>query len=229
MDKLKQWTGIALLAWVSSACTPMTREAVKPGDPGYAPIAPESMRLPAPINGSLYSAAPNYSLFGDRIAHGVGDVLTVTLQEKTQASKKTDSSAKKKSELTFNEPSFLGTGISANNLSMLTNTSQERTAEGEADAGQSNNLSGNISVTVSEVLPNGLLRIRGEKWLTLAEGDEFIRLTGLVRPEDITVDNTILSTKIADARIAYSATGAFASVNRQGWLMEFFNSEWWPL
>jgi len=159
----------------------------------------------------------------------VGDVLTITLEERTQASKKTDSKSSKKSEIAFDEGTLLGSTISAGNLSMVTNTSQERSAEGEADAGQSNSLSGNISVTVAEVLPNGLLRIRGEKWLTLAEGDEYIRLSGLVRPEDISIDNSVLSTKIADARIAYSATGAFASVNRQGWLSEFFNSEWWPL
>ncbi|MDV7389727.1 flagellar basal body L-ring protein FlgH, partial [Arthrospira platensis SPKY1] len=106
---------------------------------------------------------------------------------------------------------------------------QKRSFDGEADAGQSNSLTGNISVTVAEVMPNGLLRIRGEKWLTIAEGDEFIRLSGLVRPEDITIDNTVVSTKIADARIAYSATGAFADVNRAGWMTRFFNSEWWPL
>ena len=91
----------------------------------------------------------------------LADVLTVTLQEKTQASKKTDGKPKT-SELKFNEPSFLGTGISSGNLSMLTNAKQERTADGAADAGQSNNLSGNIRRPSPEVLPNGLLRIRGE-------------------------------------------------------------------
>ncbi len=218
-----------MLVLLLAACTPLTREAVKPGDPGYAPVPAEQVRLPAPVNGSLHAAHPNFSLFGDRVAHGVGDVLTITLEERTQASKKTDSKSSKKSEIAFDEGTLLGSTISAGNLSMVTNTSQERSAEGEADAGQSNSLSGNISVTVAEVLPNGLLRIRGEKWLTLAEGDEYIRLSGLVRPEDISIDNSVLSTKIADARIAYSATGAFASVNRQGWLSEFFNSEWWPL
>jgi flagellar L-ring protein precursor FlgH len=229
MIKHKQLIALIAVGFLQAACTPMTRETIKPGDPGYAPISAEMIRVPAPVNGSLHAIAPNYSLFGDRVAHGVGDVLTITLEERTQASKKTDSSSSKKSEISFDEGSILGTGISAGNLSMLTNASQERTAEGDADAGQSNSLSGNISVTVAEVMPNGLLRIRGEKWLTLAEGDEFIRLSGLVRPEDISIDNTIISTKIADARIAYSATGAFASVNRQGWLTEFFNSEWWPL
>jgi len=109
----------------------------------------------------------------------------------------------------------------------LTNPSLERAFDGKASSDQSNSLSGSISVTVSEVLPNGILRIQGEKWLRLNQGDEYIRLTGLVRPQDIGTDNTIPSSKVADARIAYGGTGDFDDVNRQGWLSRFFNSEWW--
>ena len=82
-------------------------------------------------------------------------------------------------------------------------------------------------MTVSEVLPNGILRIQGEKWLKLNQGDEYIRITGLVRPQDIGTDNTILSSKVANARIAYGGTGAFDDVNKQGWLSRFFYSDWW--
>ena len=88
---------------------------------------------------------------------------------------------------------------------------------------------GNLTVTVTEVLPNGVLRIRGEKWLSLTNGDEYIRLTGLVRPQDITPDNTVPSQRIANARIAYGGTGDFDQANQPGWLTRFFNSEWWPL
>jgi flagellar L-ring protein precursor FlgH len=105
----------------------------------------------------------------------------------------------------------------------------ERSFEGSAKSDQSNSLRGSISVTVAEVLPNGILRIRGEKWLKLNQGDEYIRLTGLVRPEDIGTDNTIPSSKVADARIAYGGTGEFDDANRMGWLSRFFNSEWWML
>src|SRR5690606_24331927 len=157
------------------------------------------------------------------------DILTVTLEEKTQSKKSAGSSISKEASVDFNEASILGTALSAKNLSLLSNPEFERDFSGDADADQSNSLQGNITVTVAEVLPNGVLRIRGEKWMTLNQGDEYIRLTGLVRPQDIGIDNTIPSTKIADARIAYSGTGEFASANRQGWLGRFFNSEWWPL
>lgn len=217
------------LILILSGCNAVTREIVQPGDPMFSPVPPQAMVPPAPVDGSIYSGAQNFSLFGDRVAHRVGDVLTIILQESTQSSKSSETTLTKDSETTFNEATILGTGISAKNLSLLTNPTFEREYEGEAEADQSNSLTGSISVTVSEVLPNGLLRVRGEKWLTLTEGDEYIRVSGLVRPDDISIDNTILSTKIADARFAYSATGAFGDVNRPGWLARFFNSEWWPL
>ncbi len=70
--------------------------------------------------------------------------------------------------------------------------------------------------------------IRGEKWLTLNNGDEYIRLTGVIRSKDINSNNTILSNKVANARIQYAGTGSFADANEQGWLIKFFNSTWWP-
>ena len=112
---------------------------------------------------------------------------------------------------------------------MATNINQERDFEGQAEADQSNSLAGSITVTVTEVLPNGVLHIRGEKWLSLTNGDEYIRLTGLVRPEDIAPDNTVASNRIANARFAYGGTGDFDQANQMGWLARFFNSEWWPL
>ena len=84
-------------------------------------------------------------------------------------------------------------------------------------------------MTVVNVLPNNNLIIRGEKWLTLNAGDEYIRLTGIIRPEDISPGNQIESSKIANARIQYSGTGSFSEAQQQGWLTRFFNSSWWPL
>ena len=100
---------------------------------------------------------------------------------------------------------------------------------GDAQANQSNSLNGSISVTVVDVLANQNLVIRGEKWLTLNHGDEYIRLTGIIRPADISPANEIVSTKIANARIQYSGTGSFARSQEKGWLTKFFSSEWWPM
>ena len=221
--------GLAVLLLVLQGCTVMHREMPQPGDPFWAPVPPPAQAAPMVPNGSIYGSARVSGMYEDRLAHQVGDVLTVVLSEKTQSKKSAGASMTKDASVDFNEASILGTAISAKNLSLLSDPEFKRDFSGDADADQSNSLQGSISVTVAEVLPNGVLRIRGEKWMTLNQGDEFIRLTGLIRPQDIGLDNTVPSTKIADARIAYSGTGDFAGATRQGWLGRFFNSEWWPL
>ena len=85
-----------------------------------------------------------------------------------------------------------------------------------------------ITVTVVERLPNGNLLVQGEKWLRLNQGDEFVRIAGVIRPNDIQQDNTVTSDRVADARISYGGRGMVASSNRAGWLARFFNSAWYP-
>ena len=115
------------------------------------------------------------------------------------------------------------------NVSFLqAGVADERSFTGKGDSGQSNSLQGQITVTISDVLPNGILEVRGEKWLSLNEGDEFIRVQGLIRPQDIGADNTVQSSKIADARISYGGTGSVANASKPGWMSNFFNSPWWP-
>ena len=83
-------------------------------------------------------------------------------------------------------------------------------------------------MTVAKVYPGGNLYVQGEKWIQINQGNEYIRLRGIIRPVDISSDNSILSTKIADARMSYSGTGATADVNKAGWLSRFFISPVWP-
>ncbi len=215
---------VALLA-VLQGCTAMQRPRAVPDDPAYAPVRPQAMMQRDPDSGAIFQTARNYNFYGDTTALNVGDVLTVTLQESTRASKSAESSITKDNEVTLPEPTILG----KSNFGVATGFNHERDFEGSAEADQSNSLAGNITVTVTEVLPNGVLRIRGEKWLSLTNGDEYIRLTGLVRPQDIQPDNTVASNRIADARIAYGGTGDFDQANQMGWMARFFNSEWWPL
>lgn len=227
MNISKTLCSFAALALLSG-CSTVNRIAPEPGDPAYAPMPADYLRSPDEVNGSIFQVNRNFGLYGDQIALNVGDILTVTLAEKTTSSKKAETSYGKDSDINIDEGTLLGSSVSAHNLSMLTELNLQRDFDGEAESDQSNSLDGSISVTVSEVLPNGVLRIRGEKWLTLNQGDEYIRLTGLVRPEDISTANTIPSTKVADARIAYGGTGDFDQSNRMGWGSRFFNSEWFP-
>ncbi len=203
-----------------------------PDDPYYAPVMQPSALPDTPGNGSLYSENSSIALFGDQKASRVGDIINVVLQERTTSSKSTNIGLVKDNDISVGGSGgnslLLGAVPGAGNLSLSTDLVAEREFTGEADADQSNQLNGNISVTVVDVYPNGTLLVRGEKWLTLNRGDEYIRLSGLVRPDDVSPDNSVLSTKLANARITYSGRGAFADSQEMGWLGKFFNSPLWP-
>lgn len=200
-----------------------------PNDPDYAPILAEMPRQKIAEDGSIFQAGMANSLYSDVKARRVGDIITVTLRESTQATKSAGTTRSKESEVDLNPIIGLGgnaLNIGSEAIQLGVDSSKEFT--GDSSANQSNNLFGSISVTVVEVLANQNLLVRGEKWLTLNNGDEYIRLTGVVRPADVSPSNEILSTKIANARIQYSGTGDFASTQKEGWLGSFFSSEYWP-
>lgn len=202
-----------------------------PNDPKFAPVLP-SLSVPEVLTtGSIYQEGFGVQLWEDKRARRVGDILTVMLSESTTSSKSSKTSVKKDNSTAITAPEFFGRtprlGMSDGGANLDTNLNAERQFAGASGADQSNSLSGSITVTITAVYPNGVLLVRGEKWLTLTQGEEYIRVSGLVRPEDIEEDNTIISTKLADARITYSGTGELADANRMGWLSKFFVSPFW--
>ncbi len=205
----------------------------------YRPTLPRAYISEESSNGSIYQSARDVRLFEDAKARHVGDIITVVLQESTSASKSAKTSTDKTQETAIASPTILGASptfnvpgivpLSSNrNNTLAAELSSSNAFEGEGDSSQSNSLSGNITVTIADVLPNGNLVIRGEKWLTLNKGEEFIQISGLVRPQDVSTANTVLSTQIADARITYSGKGFLADANEMGWMARFFNSPIWP-
>lgn len=199
-----------------------------PDDPLYAPVLPEERAQPVVPNGSLFTAQYADSLYSDIKARRLGDIITVSLQERTTASKSSSTETNKDSNTELPAPQILGRGMSINGNPLSASFGGSRSFTGEGDADQSNQLNGEITVTVIKTLANGNLIVRGEKWMRINTGDEYIRLTGMIRPQDITADNTIPSTRVANARIEYSGTGTLADVQEQGWLTRFFNSPIWP-
>jgi len=198
----------------------------KPNDPAYAPVMPDYSAPSQSSTGAIYQPYQRVSYFVDRKARNVGDILTVNLVEKTTASKSADTEIDKSSNHSFTNP-ILPAPLT-NTVDLGASVSGSSSTSGEAESDQSNSLSGNITVTVTDVLPNGVLRVRGEKWMTLNTGDEYIRISGMVRYEDISPENIVSSTKLADARITYSGTGSFANSNEPGWLSKFFLGPLWP-
>jgi len=180
--------------------------------------------------GSLFR--PNYvnNIYSDSKAHRVGDIISVILNESTQAQKNAKTEMKKENSAKLDPIIGLG-GFPVNfkNDAIQFGYNQESDFKGDSKSNQGNSLNGNISVHVLRVLPNGNLMIRGDKWMRLNYGDEYIGLPGIIRAQDISSGNTIISSKIANARIQYAGTGTFADVQEQGWLSKFFSSSWWPL
>lgn len=184
-----------------------------------------SLQARAPADGAIFRQQGGLFWFQDRLAGDAGDALTVILQERTQAQKSARTSTGKDQDFSFAVPVL---GELTGELNVDAQMSSNQGFEGAGDSAQSNSLAGELTVLVTERLPNGYLRVAGEKVLELNQGREYLRLTGIVRPEDIRPDNSVLSTRIAQADISYSGSGALAQANAQGWLARFFNSPLWP-
>jgi len=202
----------------------------QPNDPYYAPVIPGATKPQAvtTIAGSIFSQQNASFLYSDRKASQVGDLITILLNESTNASKNSDTEIKKQDSKTL-APTISARVPSWNGNPISFDIDSNKQFKAEADSAQANSLNGTITVTVAQVLPNGNLFIKGEKWLTLNQGNEFIRIAGIIRPEDISTENTIASTKVANARISYSGTGDLDESNKMGWLSKFFSSSWFPL
>jgi flagellar L-ring protein FlgH len=190
-------------------------------DPAFAPVLAAAPAAP-PANGSIFQVSEGYAALtsGSRAAR-VGDIIQVQLVERTNAATQNSQSSDRTSGIGLTPPT---TGI----LSIFnpTDVAMGGNSEfsGRGAAAQSNQLSGDIAVTVVAVHANGLLEVRGEKRVRINRGDEYIRLSGLVRPADIGPDNRVASTRIANAHITYSGAGEVANASRQGWFQRFFNS-----
>ncbi len=219
---------VLLIMLVSSLTACASMQEAQPNDPYFAPLPPEAPPRPVVKNGSLFTQSHSNSLYSDNKARHEGDIITVVLREKTQASKKAKTETQKDSNVAFDPLNIAGRNASIGGNVLQFGSSSTQDFKGDAKADQSNSLVGDISVNVLQVMANGNLVIRGEKWLTLNTGKEYIRLTGVIRPEDVDVNNTVESTKIANARIEYSGTGAHHGGQSPGWLSQFFNGPFWP-
>ncbi|MBN1005243.1 flagellar basal body L-ring protein FlgH [Amphritea pacifica] len=201
----------------------------KPDNPHFAPVRPPAMQAPREVTGSIFNAATSNSLYSDGRAHRVGDIITVVLQESTSSSKSNKTTVDKSNSQTLGSPTVLGIQPTVFGKPLSVSSGDSSTAfDGEGKSDMSNSLDGNITVTVHEVMPNGLMVVKGEKWLTLNQGDEYIRVSGMIRPQDISTSNTVYSTQLADARITYSGSGALNDSNSMGWLSKFFIGPLWP-
>jgi flagellar L-ring protein precursor FlgH len=233
---------IALALGLSGCATNSTPMA---HTPQFAPVLPVAIEKPRMATGAIYNGRQSDNWFGRVRAYNVGDVITVLLNESTQAGRTQKGSVTRTASNDVipsagNAPNGLNARVQNMRLpTKILGTSLQGImggvdlskatikSEGGGEADQQASLIGDVSVTVSEVLANGNLMVRGEKQLALTEGAEIIQVSGIIRPEDISPNNTVQSRRLANAQIAYRGTGDMANAAKAGWgtnaLMKF-----WP-
>lgn len=211
-----------LLPALMGGCANMTGMLPPAPEGKYGPPEPALMMQKGQAGGVALPATA-WSLTADNRAFRPGDVLTITLEETTQASKSADTSFGKNSSASV-QPAI----VAGHTFKTDASLTAQRDFKGTGSSTQQNALSGSITVVVQQVLANGLLQVKGEKSLTLNQGEELIRLSGYVRAGDIDTENRVSSLRIANAHIQYFGKGELADASNAGWLTRFFNSPWMP-
>ncbi|MCA1937787.1 MAG: flagellar basal body L-ring protein FlgH [Dechloromonas sp.] len=186
-------------------------------------VRPEARPVLATGNGAIYQAGNSRPLFEDRRARFVGDTITVKITENTSASKKASNNLTRSGSQSASVTAFAGLPVGGlNGLDLSANSATN--FAGKGDAANNAVFTGNLTVTVIDVLPNGNLLVSGEKQIAIGTEQEFIRVSGVVNPAFVDFSNTVDSAKIADARIEYKSSGQIADGQVMGWLARFFLS-----
>jgi flagellar L-ring protein precursor FlgH len=186
--------------------------------PDFAPVYPLSSDVNRVPTGGIYGNRQSDAWFGRGRNFQVGDIITVILNESTQAARTSNTDLSRESKNT-GLPSGLSTEVGKVSpfLQGIDLSSSNLTSKGKGVADQKASLVGSVAVTVVEVLANGNLMVRGEKKLGLAEGTEVIQVSGIIRPQDVGPNSTVQSLRLANAQIAYRGNGDVANAAKAGW------------
>jgi flagellar L-ring protein precursor FlgH len=199
----------------------------------FAPIRPLEPAANALPTGSILGNSMHMSLFQGQRQWRVGDIITVVLNESTQASRNSSLITERKATNDVLASSWTNSLLSPNGFwgdvrGDIDLNKAEIGTEGVGTAAQANALSGVITAMVAEVLPNGNLIVEGRKQLSLTEGAEFIQIRGVVRARDVQPDNTVSSMRMAQAQISYRGSGNLAESTQPGWITQLL-FKYWPL
>ncbi len=210
--------GSVLLAGALTACTSVMPPQALTHSPQFEPVYPVQSARETMATGAIYVGRQSDSWFGKGRNFQVGDVITVLLNESTQAARTQNGTITRDSSNTLVPTGLQNYGAGLGGFMKginLTGGSVSNKGTGAAD--QQASLNGSVAVAVVEVMPNGNLVLRGEKQLALTEGSEVIQVAGIIRPDDVAPNNTVQSRRLANAQIAYRGTGDLANATRAGW------------
>lgn len=195
---------------------------------------PESVQIPVSrptTAGSLWTERQG-GLFNDNKAKQVGDIVTVAIFEQASATKEAKTSTGRDSSLSAGMPNLFGIeGQLANvnsaiDFSKLLSASAGNTFDGTGKTSRKEDLVATLTTQVVEVLPNGNLRIAGQKSVIVNNEQQLVKLMGVVRPADVSAANIVDSKKILDARIAYTGNGVVSDKQSPGPLGRLFDNIW---
>jgi flagellar L-ring protein precursor FlgH len=225
MKTLRPLFIVSALALLQGCATEPVDMVLRPS-PEFQPVYPLASDRPKIATGGIYSNRQSDAWFGRGRNYQVGDIITVLLNESTQAARtqNTDVSREAKNSLPSGASTQVGKFSPFLDGVNLNDNKTSSTGKGKAD--QQASLSGSVAVTVVEILANGNLVIRGEKKLGLSEGTEVIQVSGVIRPEDIGPNSTVQSRRLANAQIAYRGSGDLANATRAGWGTTFMHKFW---
>jgi len=210
--------GSVLLALGMTACTSVMPPQALTHSPQFEPVFPVQNARETMATGAIYVGRQSDSWFGKGRNFQVGDVITVLLNESTQAARTQNGTITRDSSNTLVPTGLQNYGAGLGGFMKginLTGGSVSNKGTGAAD--QQASLNGSVAVAVVEVMANGNLVLRGEKQLALTEGSEVIQVAGIIRPDDVAPNNTVQSRRLANAQIAYRGTGDLANATRAGW------------
>ena len=212
------------LAGCSTYVSQLEGQAFEPVDPAV------NLASEQPSNGAIFRSGQSGLFATDQRARRVGDILTVTFNEIFAATKAQTAASSKADAFAVTLPTGLpniltggfDTDAGGNGAGLTAGTN--RTFSGAGNAAQSNSFTGSLAVTVTRVFPNGNMEVAGQKEITLNNGNEYVRVKGIVRPEDISATNIVSSTRLADAQIRYTGSGHLADASKPGWLSQFMRA-----
>lgn len=209
--------GLVLLGSCLAGCNVMPPQALT-HSPQFEPVYPLPQARPPLATGAIYVGRQSDSWFGKDRNFQVGDVITVLLNEQTQAARSQVGTITRNSTNDMLSPGLAVLGNKLGGIMKGVDFSKTDIAnKGTGSADQTASLTGSIAVSVVEVMPNGNLVLRGEKQLALTEGSEVIQVAGIIRPDDVAPNNTVQSRRLANAQISYRGTGDLANATRAGW------------
>jgi flagellar L-ring protein precursor FlgH len=223
---MKTSFSLLLVAMVATGCASVAPVPVAP--PRFAAVQPAEAPVARQPTGSIYNGVQSENWFGRGRNFQVGDVITVLLDERTQGSRSTSTNVSREASNNVVPSGMAGRLISGRvALGGLNLNEASTTSAGSGTADQTASLTGSLAVSVVEVLPNGNLVVRGEKQLSLSEGSEVIQVSGVIRPQDVSPNNTVLSRRLAHSQIAYRGSGDLAAAAQPGWGTKLL-TRFWP-